>query len=104
MTKHHLLAFASTILIFGCTAGSRETDAQIIKDQIGRYEFVAAAGDYPALIVDTATGCVEVLYAIQHENVVGKTIEKSQVGFGMQGADKSCQFVGLAETAPRNVK
>ena len=89
-----LFTVVAVLLLSGCDRGATKFDSEVIHDQIGRYHFVAANGEYPAMIVDTATGCTEALVMTQYDNVNGKVLEKYLVSYGSIGADRSCNFLG----------
>ena len=61
--------------------------------EIGRYRFVAATSGYPAMVLDTATGCVEQLWVRgEGKDVV---VDKAAVVFGLLGKDNACSASGI---------
>ena len=67
--KSTYLALVFFLMLSGCSwddgvqhdMGSHESDAAVVSAQKGRFQFIAARDPYPALIFDSATGCVETL-------------------------------------------
>ena len=60
--------------------GSQESDATVVSAQKGRFEFIAARDPYPALIFDSATGCVETLEPLTIGPNAGNLIRAGLVG------------------------
>jgi len=61
--------------------------------EIGRYHFVSATTDYPPLVLDTATGCIEqITVRGEGKDVV---VDKLPVDFGVIGKDGACTATGI---------
>ena len=65
-------------LISGCNADPRaadmasvKADAEVTESQKGRWQFVEAKPPYPAILFDTATGCVKTLEFLKNGQNAG---------------------------------
>jgi hypothetical protein len=62
------------------------------KDSIGRFQFYAANGEMPALIFDTATGCMEIIERFAVENNQRRTVWVRAVSDEVaEGTPKRCR-------------
>ena len=57
--KYKFTSFVCLVGLSGCgDSGVAERHAKIIHDQVGRFAIVAAQEGFPAMVIDSATGCV----------------------------------------------
>ena len=78
MTRFAACALALGLLC-GCDrpAGNESSN---IRDQVGRYRLIEAKGDYPAMIFDTATACLEPVHAITEGKNAGNLQRAGIIG------------------------
>ena len=61
-------ALAIGITLSGCdSSDQKNSNSEIVHNQIGRFSIVAAQSGFPALVLDTATGCVMTMSNIDGE-------------------------------------
>ena len=84
---------AAVLMLAGCDSSigsSNEKDVSIraaaAESQKGRWQFVDAKPPYPALIFDSATGCVQTLEFIRDGERAGQLAM-----YGIYGADAICK-------------
>jgi hypothetical protein len=82
------------LALAGCEDSGAPSGASV---EIGRYRFISAANGYPGMVLDTATGCMEQLWAKgEGQDIV---VQKAEVDFGAMQKDRACSATGITSVS-----
>jgi hypothetical protein len=79
---------AAIPFLVGCSEHEKEK-SEVIRDQIGRWSLLPSQGGYPALLFDSATGCIMTASKADDGSIV---LDESKFKNGTGGCDALLQL------------